>query len=319
MILRRTNGLLCMAIGLMLLFSGCQQNDVKCLVIMPSSLDVNYSAIETAANQWANGHKVSLTVAAPSLPTASDQQKILEQYLNNEWDIICIEPLEETGLSPLLEYAQDKGTVVISMKNILGCADYNVKPFSNEELGKQMIESLSELTGGHGMYFTMAPTVENIDTQEIEAAAFEQQKINYADMFAASRLEQSEGNSKQAEQLVDKAYNDFQINGVLFFSTQDGLGVSSWQRKHNEHISAVGIGDKDTLANELENGTIDTLYYWNAENLILASLEIGYMAADTKNYKPGETISLPYEGYETLRHSAGNTWEGQDIQTVRSN
>jgi ABC-type sugar transport system substrate-binding protein len=311
--------LFCIAIGLMLLFSGCQENNIKCLVIMPSSLDANYSAIETAANQWANDHKVNLTIAAPSLPSASQQQQVLEQYLDKEWDIICIEPLEETGLSPLLEYSRDKGTVVISIKNVLGCADYSIKPFSNEELGKKMMESLSELTDGHGMYFTMASSVNDLDTQQIEAAAVEQQKLNYADMFAASRLEQSEGQLKQAEQLVDKAFNDFQINGVLFFSTQDGLGVSSWQLKKNENISAVGLGDKGLLADELKRGLIDRLYYWDSENLLLSSLQIGYMAASSENFKPGDTISLPYKGYETLRHTTGNVWQGQDIQTAGSN
>lgn len=317
--LRRGSLLICMAVGLTLLFSGCQQNNIKCLVIMPSSLDAKYSAMETAANQWANDHKVSLTIAAPSLPTASDQQQVLEQYIKEDWDIICIEALGETELTPLLEYAHDKGTTIVTIKNDLSCADYNIEPFSNEELGKQMMSSLSELMDAQGMYFTMVPTVEAADTQEIEAAAIEQQKTNYEDMFAASRLEQSGGQAKKAEELVDQAYKNFQINGVLFFSTQDGMGVSSWQQKQNTKISAVGLGDKDLLANELENGTIDKLYYWDAENLMLASLQVGYMAAATEDFKPGDTMSLPYKGYESLQHTGGNTWQGQDIQMIGSN
>jgi ABC-type sugar transport system substrate-binding protein len=286
---------------------------------MPSSLDANYSAMETAADQWADDHKVSLTIAAPSLPTASDQQQVLEKYLDKEWDIICIEPLGKTEIEPLLEYAHDKGTTIVSIKGDLSCADYNIEPFSNEELGKQMMNSLSELMGEQGMYFTMVPKIDIKDTQAIEAAAVEQQKTYYQDMFAASRLEQSEGQAKQAEQLVDQAYANFQINGVLFFSTQDGLGVSGWQQKQNQKISAVGLGDKDLLAKELENGTIDTLYYWNAENLMLASLQMGYMAAESEKFQPGDSISLPYKGYESLQHTAGNTWQGQDIQVIKPN
>ncbi len=312
--------LLCMAVGLTLLLSGCQQDAIKCLVILPSSLDVKYSAMETAAEKWADSHKVSLTMAAPSLPTAYDQQQVLEQYLDEEWDIICIEPLGKTEIAPLLEYVHDKGTIVVSIKsNDISCADYNIEPFSSEETGKQMMSSLSELMDGHGMYFSMVPTIKAADTLEIEAAAFEEQRTKYVDMFAASRLEQSEGQADKAKQLVDKAYADFQINGVLFFSTQDGIGVSDWQQKQNKKISAVGLGDKDLLADELKNGTIDTLYYWNAENLMLASLQVGYMAAESENFQPGDVITLPYEGYESLRHTSGNTWQGQDIQTIRAN
>jgi ABC-type sugar transport system substrate-binding protein len=317
--LKRASKLLCVAIILTLLLSGCQQDVIKCLVIMPSSLDVKYPAIEAAAQKWADSRKVSLTMAAPSLPTAYEQQQVLEQYLDEEWDIICIEPLGKTELAPLLEYVHDKGTIVVSIKSDISCADYNIKPFSNEETGKQMMGSLSELMGGHGMYLTMVPATKAADALEIESAAFEEQRTKYVDMFAASRLEQSEGQADKAKQLVDKAYADFQINGVLFFSTQEGIGVSDWQQEQNGKLSAVGLGDKDLLADELKNGTIDILYYWNEENLILASLEVGFKAAESKNFQPGDVITLPFEGYETLRRTEGNTWQGRDIQTVTAN
>lgn len=317
--LKRAGRLLCMAIIITLLLSGCQQDAIKCLIIMPSSLDIKYPAMEAAAQKWADSRKVSLTVAAPSLPTAYEQQKVLEQYIDEEWDIICIEPLGETELAPLLEYVHDKGTIVVSIKSDIKSADYNIKPFSNEEMGRQMMGSLSELMDGHGMYLTMVSAEKAADTLEIELAAFEEQRTKYVDMFAASRLEQSEGKADKAKQLVDKAYADFQINGVLFFSTQEGIGVSAWQQEKNKKLSAVGLGDKDLLTDELENGTIDILYYWNEENLMLASLEVGFKAAESKNFQPGDVITLPFEGYETLRRAEGNTWLGRDIQTITAN
>lgn len=311
---------LCMAVAVTFFLSGCQQNEKNYLIIMPSSLDVNYTALETAAVDWADSHKVRLTIAAPELPSTSEQQQILDKYLDEDWDVICIEPLGAEELSPLLEYAHDKGTTVITMKSgEISCANYNIEPFSNEDLGKKMMDSLSGQMNEKGTYLTMVPSNKSTDTLDIENSAIEQQKIQYADMFAAFRLEQSGGKAKQAKQLVEQAAANYQIKGVLFFSTEEGRGIASWQQKQTDQIAVVGIGDSKLLSGELENGSIDVLFYWNAENLMLSSLQIGYIATSSENYKMGDSVAMPYDGYKSLQHTNGNTWVGQDIQITTSN
>ena len=224
------------------------------LVVAMSKADPHYQAIENIAAAWAASRDLRVTVTAPNLPAALAQQQNIEPLLGRRWDVICIEPLGAAELSPLLENAKDKGSVIVTLRGgDFPTADYNLEPFSHEEMGRRMMRSLARIMGEDGSYITLIPSSEDDDVIRTEEAAVEFQKLNYGRMFLADRLVKTNSDISTARGIVRRDLERYSIDGVLFFTSRDGLGAS-------------GHTDTD-----------------------------GYM-------------SLPIEGYETIRRGNGSTW-----------
>ncbi|MDR3164369.1 MAG: substrate-binding domain-containing protein [Synergistaceae bacterium] len=287
------------------------------LVVAASKLDAHYRAIEDLASAWAASRGLKITVTAPSLPTAWAQQQEMEPLLKKRWDVICIEPLGTAELSPLLENAKDRGSVIVTLrKDGFPAADHNVEPFSNEEMGRRMMQSLAKAMGEDGFYITLVPSFENDDIVCAEKAAVEFQKLSYGGMFSVDRLVETDADVSKARDIVRKDLEHYSIGGVLFFTSEDGLGVSGLIGADGKKIVSVGMGDPATLKMALDEKNIDCLLYWSRENMFLAGLEIGRAAAEGRIPDTARHMSLPIEGYETIRRGDGNTWTGNDIRSI---
>ena len=298
-----------------LLLSGCNEPAPRILVVTTTSLDQGFVQLQERLQQWAAERDAQVELTAPTLPTAAEQQAVLEQALQQRWDVICIEPLGGDELAPLLEYAKDQGSVVVTVRgDEIATATYNINPFSPSDMGQRIIDTLSGIMHQSGMYITMLPGTGDAHALEIEQAAVEQQKVKYGGMFAVCRLIETEGSAQMARKLLKQSVEKYRIEGVLFLSTNDGLGIASGE----DDLSAVGIGDIRRLGDAVNSGDIDALFYWDSENLILSAVQMGYSAAQGKTYRPGDIVNLNLEGYEALRYTEHNTWVAKDIRVATS-
>lgn len=305
---------LCIILTVLISLScGCKSETQSVLVVLSSEQDVSYSDQKAAAEQWANEKNVSLQVVAPLLSTVSDQQKLLENLIRQqEWDLIVIEPLGDNELSPLLDYAKNQGSTVGVIQGTPNYAvDYAVHPCDYEELGGLVMDVLAARMDQSGSYVSIVPgEAPEIMLQE-ELACLERQKHHYQQMLAVARIQEG-GTVQTAYDTTDRLFQAYEMKGVLFFSAYDGLGISQWQQRTGNSLAAVGVGFPEMLTQELNNGAIDTLFYWNREHLLLASLEVGYRAAG--NYP--DVITTNIEGYRTLRSTGNGSYVGSDILSI---
>ncbi|MDR3354193.1 MAG: substrate-binding domain-containing protein [Synergistaceae bacterium] len=299
---------------LLLLHGGCADKKPNFLVVAVSKYDASFSEIEKKAAAWGADSGVNVTLAAPSAPTADLQQRELEALLGRHWDVICIEPLGTAEISPLLENAKDRGSVIIALRGrSIRVADYNIEPFSNEEMGERMMESLSAKMRSKGSYITLAPSFEAKNIVDIEDAAVRLQRRSYNGLSLVDRLVRTDANASTARERVMRDIERYSIKGVLFFTTNDGLGAAGQRTPDGGRLAVVGLGDPAALGKKVEDGEIDSLFYWSRSNLTLAGLELGRVALSGRRFEPREHISLNIEGYETLRNSGGGTWTARDI------
>jgi simple sugar transport system substrate-binding protein len=300
-------------------FVGCDANRLDVLVVGVSQIDVSYSDIKESCEAWGEKAGAKLEMIAPALPTASEQQKILQERLDEDWDIICIEPLGVAEISPLLEYAKDRGTTIITMRGYdYPVADYNIEPFSSYQMGQRMMETFAKAMGSDGSYTTLLSSFEAQSILDTENAAVQLQKQSYGNMLLADRLAVTEGLAENAQAVIDKDKGYYGIKGVMFFTSTDGMGAAGQTTSQGEHMIAVGLGDIKVLQEPVESGDIDTLFYWDRVNQFLAGLEMGRLAAEGTTLDPSAAsgISLKIEGYERVRHLSDNSWAGTDIRST---
>lgn len=303
----------CMAFLLTLTFYGCRRSEKRILVVLPSKLDIEYAHMKQISEEWAEHNGLYIKVVAPSLPTAASQLQLMEEEFEREWDAVCIEPLGEMELSPVLEYQKDGGMLVVTIRGSIGCADYNIEPFSEERLGQRMMDALAQEMKGSGPYATFVASARDADTLCLEETAINEQKANYPDMLAALRLKQTQANKQSAKHEVQDAQTRYGIEGTLFFDTNSGIGIGEAQKNSDVDMAVVGVGTYSLLKNSLEQGFIDRLFGWDRNSLLLAALDITKDAMTEHKFEKVQRISLPYQGYESLQRIEGNTWQANNI------
>lgn len=302
-----------------LLGTGCSRDEQKVLVVLNSQMDLSYGDLEAAAKQWVGEKNISLQVAAPKLSTVYGQQEVLENSIKeNTWDLIVVEPLGEDELYPILDYAREQGSTVVAMQGSKKLhADYTIHPCEYEKLGTSMMDALAGEMEESGSYVSMVPDKDSEIILQEERSGVDHQKSRYQRMLAASRLQQG-GDVKTAYDSAEALYQAYEMKGILFFSYIDGLGISQWKKHTGNQVAAVGIGDPEVMEQDLEDGTIDILFYWNRQNLLQASLEVGYQAINQRIEKTTDVVTTNIEGYRTLRPADEGVYFGDDISIVNS-
>lgn len=300
-----------------LLGCGCSKKEQEVLVVLVSQGELSHEELQIAARQWAEEKNISLKVVAPKTSMVYEQQTVLENSIREKkWDFIVLEPLGNTELYPVLDYAKEQGSTIISMQGVpaLG-ADYTIQPCDYEKLGVSIMDIFAEKMGQSGSYVTVVPAKDSESALQQELACVNQQKNNYQQMLAVSRLQ--EGNSVQTVyDTVDTLFQAHEMKGAVFFSYIDGLGISQWKQKTGNDLITVGIGYPELLNTDTENGEIDALFYWNRENLLITSLEVGYKAVQGSIEKEPDVITTRVDGYRTLRSLGDGIYCGNDISTI---
>lgn len=294
---------------------GCSKKEQNVLVVLGSQSDVSYKDSEAAAKQWAEEKNISLQVVAPKISLVYEQQKILESSIReNKWDVIVIEPLGGDELYPVIDYAKRQGSTVVAIQGSPEIhADYTIQPCDYEKLGTSMMDVFAEKMGQSGSYVTVVPTKDSEMVLKEELACITQQKNKYQRMLAVSRLQ--EGNDiKTVYNMTGTLSEAYDMKGILFFSYIDGLGISQWKLNTGSDLTAVGIGPVEVLGSDVKNGTIDALFYWDRENLLRTSLEIGYKALEGSISNDSDVITTKIDGYRTLRSLGDGIYYGNDIK-----
>lgn len=309
---------LCVVILLLSLY-GCSSNKgaPKALVVLGNSRESSNGDIEVAVKKWAAEKNVSLQIVTPKLATVYEQQKDLEQAIRkNRWDYIVLEPLGDDELYPILDYAKQRGSTIVSIQGSARLnADYTIQPCDYKELGKSMMDVFAEKTKQSGNYVTIIPATESEISIQAELACINRQKNNYQRMLPIKRLQEA-GGAQKAYDVVDTLFNAQEMKGVLFFSYIDGIGISQWEQKTGNDLITVGIGNPEMIKKSVINEAVDALFYWNRKNLLIASLEVGYKAIGSSISNESDVIITDVNGYRTLHSLGKGVFFGNDILTT---
>lgn len=317
---KKSRSLIVLCIVLMLFgLMGCGSSKEKqnVLVVLGSQGDVTYKDTEKAAKQWAEEKNISLQVVAPKLSTVYEQQKVLENSMReNKWDLIVIEPLGSGELYPVLDYAKQQGSLVVAVQGSPKIhADYTIQPCDYKQLGTSMMDLFAEKMGNAGSYVTVVPTKDSEMILEEELACITQQKNQYQRMMAVSRLQEG-SDIKSVYHMADALSEAYDMKGILFFSYIDGLGISQWKQNTGNDLIAVGIGPEEVLGSAVDDGTINAFFYWDRENLLRSSLEVGYKAMEGSISNDSDVITTKIDGYRTLRSLGDGIYYGNDMKTA---
>jgi simple sugar transport system substrate-binding protein len=239
----------------------------------------------------------------PSQADAAAQVEIIENFIAQGVDAICVVPFSVEAVEPVLKKARDRGIVVISHEasNIQN-VDYDIEAFDNKAYGAKLMEVLAKQMGGKGKYLATVGSLTSKSQNEWIDGGIEYQKKNFPKMsLATGRLETYDDANQDYNKLKEALTTYPNVTGILGgpMPTSAGAGRLIAERNLKDKVFFAGTGLVSVAGQYLKDGDINYIQFWDPAAAGYAMNELAVMALQKDaEIKAGLNLGLP--GYTSL-------------------
>jgi simple sugar transport system substrate-binding protein/rhamnose transport system substrate-binding protein len=285
-------------------------DDTITVVIMPKLIGIPYfNAAEKGAKACGEEFGFEVIYTGPTEADATEQAKMLENYISQGVDAICVAPNDPAGIRPTLEKAKKAGITVLDWdtpadKDVV---DYSINQIDDQQLGEHMFRTLFEemekINGSkEGKYALLTGGLEaaNLNTWIDYGLAMAEKEWPGMELVTdkiATNEKQQEAYQKTLELL--KAYPD--ITGIQCQSspTVPGAAQAIQELGLQDKVAIVGHGLPNDSAPYLKDGSADVAILWDVEKLGYLIAYIAY--AKVSGMEIADQMAVPNVGNITLR------------------
>lgn len=244
---------------------------------------------------------VNVIYEGPSTPSASDQVALIEKFVEDGVDAICVSPNDMAEVGAALLSAQEAGVVVLDWDSQCGEAVTNASIYNvhDKEFGEHMVDKLVETMGKEGQYAIVTGGLDaaNLNTWIDYGKRYAETEYPDLELVAIPiPSDEDEEKAYKVTKMLLESYPD--LKGILGYSTPTAPGCA-------RAIQEMGLQDQVALvANGMEvdceeyraDGSLDCGCLWDVEKL-------GYLTIATAAYiLDGKELddSFAVEGIDTL-------------------
>ncbi|MGF1648119.1 MAG: rhamnose ABC transporter substrate-binding protein [Kineosporiaceae bacterium] len=216
----------------------------------------------------------------PSDASASSQVSYVNTLSQQGTDVILLSANDPNALCSSLEPARDSGTFVVTFDSDTDpeCRDVFVSQVDGEEVGRTLIEMMSEQVGGSGQIAILSATA-NATNQNAWIEVIESElesNADYADLELVATVygdDEDEKSFQEAQGLL-QAHPD--LAGIISPTT---VGIAAAARylqgsEYQGQVQLTGLGTPNQLRDFVQDGTVTEFALWDPG-------ELGRLAAYT--------------------------------------
>lgn len=245
----------------------------------------------------------------PPTPTVEGQIEIIENFIAQNVDAICVSANDFNALVPVLKKAMANGIKVVSFDSAVNPQGriVHVNQANAEQIGRLQIQAIAEMIDYEGeiAILSAAATMTNQNTW-IRWMQEELKDPKYSKMRLAAIV--------YGDDLRDKSYNEAMglfksypnLKGIISPTT---VGVSATAKAITDaglvgKIKLTGLGLPSEMAEWVKNGACEAFYLWNPVDLgYLAAYTAGLLCEGTITGKEGEAFTAGRLGERTITKS----------------
>lgn len=254
---------------------------------------------------------------SPAQADAAQQVQIIENFIAQGVDAICVVPFSVEAVEPVLKKARARGIKVISHEaSSQENADLIIEPFDNAEYGRHLMDHLAREMGQAGDYATFVGSLNSKSHTEWVDAAVEYQKTKYPRMrVVANKVEDYEDQNKSYEKMKELLTAYPNLKGVQgsAMGTAAGAGLAVEERGLQGKVSVVGTSLPSVSGQYIKTGAVRVISFWDPSVAGYAMSTLAVMLLEGKSVGPGTDLGLV--GYRSLVQSReksnllfGNAW-----------
>ncbi|MCV7173759.1 substrate-binding domain-containing protein [Mycobacterium manitobense] len=235
------------------------------------------------------------------------QVQIIADLIPQNPTAITVVPNSPEALHAVLGQARGQGIKVVSHEATgIQNVDIDIEAFDNAAFGERIMQNLAQCMGERGEYvqFVGEPTAKT-HMQWVDAAR-DLQVAEFPDMARVGDPIESADDEQiaydKAKQLL--AQNP-DIKGFQGSAANDVPGIARAVREagRQNQICVMGTSVPSSAAEQLADGSIDKIFFWDPALAGEAQLQIALMLAQGRPIEAGTDLGIP--GYESLTKMNG--------------
>ncbi len=244
------------------------------ILVMPKLTNIPYfQATGEGAMEAGKELGVNVIYDGPTTADAAQQVTMIENYIAQGIDAICVAPNDPEAMKTVLQKAKDQGILVIDWdtqadRSVTDASVYNVV---DKDFGEHMVDKLVEKMGtdsGDIAIITGGLSAANLNAWIKAGTDYIAEKYPNLHIVTdpiASNESQDEAYAKTKDLMT--AYPD--VIGILGYSspTGPGCGKALYDLGLQDKVALVANGLEDDCQEVLNNGGLDTACLWSCQKL----------------------------------------------------
>ncbi len=254
------------------------------VVVMPKLVGIPYFT-KTGEGAMKAGDELGVEVIynGPTTADAAEQVKMLEDYINQGVDAICVAPNDPAALDPVLKKARDAGILVLDWDTPATpeLVDASIHQISDRELAEHMLDKMVESMGtdeGEWAILTGGLSAKNLNTWIDFAKEYAETKYpNLTLVQDPYPTDEKQDLALSTTKDIMKAYPN--VKGLFCVSTPTpiGAGLAIRELGLQDKVAVVGTAVEDDCQDVLSDGSLDCGCLWNCQDL-------GYLTVAVTKY-----------------------------------
>lgn len=243
------------------------------IVVMPKLVGIPYfTATGEGAEKAGEELGVNVIYNGPTTADAAEQVKMLEDYITQGVDAICVAPNDAAALDPVLKKAREAGILVLDWDTeaTKDLVDASIHQISDKGLGEHLVDLMVEGMGEEGDYaiITGGLSASNLNAWIGYAKDYAEEKYPGLNLVADPYpTDEKQDVALSTAKDILKAYPD--VKGLLCVSTPAPIGAAQAIREMGlqDVVTVVGTCVEDDCQDVLSDGSLDTGCLWNCQDL----------------------------------------------------
>jgi simple sugar transport system substrate-binding protein len=274
------------------------------IVIMPKLVGIPYfNASEQGAKKAAQDLGINVIYTGPTTADASEQVRMLEDYISKGVDAICVAPNDPAAVAPVLKKAKAAGIVVLDWDTPADKAlvDLSVHQIDDKAFGEHVWDSLVKEMGATGDYAIITGGLSAANLNGWIDAGLAYAKVKYPKLhLVTDKVPSDEKQQIAYQKALDliKAYP--KLKGIVGMSTPAPLGAAQavQEKGLKAKIAVVGTALPTDSRPYLEDGSLRVANLWDPSKLGYLTV---YLANElVKGKKPVNGMDVPNIGKITI-------------------
>lgn len=244
------------------------------IVVMPKLVGIPYfNQTGEGAEQAGKDLGINVIYNGPTTADAAEQVKMLEDYITQGVDAICVAPNDAAALDPVLKKAREAGIKVLDWDTeaTKDLVDASVHQIDDQELGEHLVKSMVDAMGTEeGEYAIVTGGLSASNLNAWIKYAREYADANYPDLKLVADpypTDEKQDVALSTTKDILKAYPD--LKGIIAVSTPAPIGAAQAiaELGLQDQVAVVGTCVKEDCQEVLADGSLDLGCLWNTQDL----------------------------------------------------
>lgn len=262
-----------------------------------------FQNMDRGVKAFAKKTGVDATQTGPAQATAEGQVQIIQNLIPQKPTAIGVDPNDQQSLEGILGQAQKSGILVFSQEAPqLKHTDFDLEAFSNAKYGTEMMDSLAKCMGGSGQYVTFVGHLTAASHMAWANAELAEAKKKYPNITRVTgpvvANEDSSVAYSKTKELLAKYPN---LKGFIGSASSDIPGIAKAVKEAglSGKVCIVGTSVPSLTKQYVMDGTINTVYLWDASLTAEAVMNGALMMLNGKKITSGTNLHVP--GYTDIK------------------